>query len=296
MNDKITGYIILTIISIVLIAPMVYVLWRFFTPLEIRTVDFGTISSMEFFSNQDPVRIKGVQVGVIRDISMLENHAIVQIESKKPLEIHEGYSIFVFQKGILSDKYVLINPGDPSAPIIDKRKILTGTFVNGPSDIIAYSDKLRTSIRKLTDLTTLLKDGTTEKESFIVQFSKMSSKIDSISGSIIMSENALNTFFETKKDSINFIFDKIGSLTDTLQSSLPLILTDLNKQIISIEKLMKDIDLLISKSEPIIDTLSNSKNTIWQNDLKILQKDLGDLRTLLKDIRYDGLKLPVRAW
>ncbi|MCB0220078.1 MAG: MCE family protein [Chrysiogenetes bacterium] len=62
---------------------------------------------------ESPVRVAGVQVGLIDKISLERGQARVEVRVRADLEMHENARAMVKSSGLLGDRYIEIDPGTP---------------------------------------------------------------------------------------------------------------------------------------------------------------------------------------
>src|SRR5437763_10387517 len=69
--------------------------------------------------NKSPVRIAGVRKGKVKDIEVLPNgKARVTMEIDDDVPIHSNSTARVTNLGLLGEKYIELNPGTQSAPVL----------------------------------------------------------------------------------------------------------------------------------------------------------------------------------
>jgi ABC-type transporter Mla subunit MlaD len=295
MKDRTLGYIVLAILFFFLLTPAAYLLYKSMAPVETRTIEFDSVNSMSFLTKQDPVRIKGFETGIVKNVYFYNMKTRVEIETIEPLKIYNGYNITVTAKGFMGDRFISIYPGDSCTGLINKNDILKGEFLPGPAEAIAYVNKLQVAIGTLDELTMKFKEGFGNSPSFITKFKKVSSQFDSLSSSVVFFSKELQ-LQSVKIDSIVRYLDQIHSLSDTMSTSLP-------KMIASVEDLLKKTDLLVIRIDSLLNSsttfvskLSEPESIVFKDYLSDLQKKLTYLRKAIREFDSDGIRLPIRPW
>lgn len=296
MNDKILGYIILMIIALFVLSPIVYVCYIFFSPRQTLVVEFPNVRSTSFLNPQDAVRFKGIQVGVVSEIQLHNNHALVKLKTDNSFRMHEGYEVIAYLKGLMGDRYVKISNGDQVQPVIPQTAILNGSIVEGPTEILAYIMQLRKIIHEMNNIVILLKDGSEHKTSFLTKFNSIVSKTDTISTDLIAIIEKSGNIIEQNRDSLETFMIKAFRITDSINQNIPEMIQDIDKIVTSTSLLLKKVELFSIQTDSMITQFLKPDNLIWKNDLKMLQDELKSLREVLIDIKGDGIKLPVRPW
>jgi hypothetical protein len=294
MNDRLLGYFILTVLVAILLIPAVFLVKQNLTPKQICVVEFNNIESISFVSKQDPVRLQGVQIGVVRDIKISNDKTLILLELSKPVKFFKGYTITAFLKGLMGDRYISIQQGDQRSEPLSDNIILKGKFLDGPAEIVAYVGRFRALLVNLNTIVSSLKDGTLEKKSFVNQFTAFYQKVDTLSIAICTLSKNIDMKMDKNKDTIQFILGQVISISDSLSNKLPEILSKTKATLSSTQNFITQADLFISKTDTFVSGIEDSKSIFWQNDIKNLQTDLQSLRKMLYDLRVDGLCLPVR--
>jgi ABC-type transporter Mla subunit MlaD len=294
MANRILGYVIIALILTVLSIPIVVFMRQELTPSTNATIRFNDVRTVGFLNKQDPVRVKGAVVGTVTKIDRDRTTAIVTIEITKPVQLYDDYSITAFLKGLMGERFVSINPGTlTNAPVMFDKE-LNGTFLAGPSEVIAYVTMLMNVLKDLNALVVRLRDGDSVNQSFVKQFHDISAKADTLSLSINKTALSLDNLLDKKRDTIKSFLGTTMKLTDTLSTELPLLIEKINKTVTVTNDFLVKIDSFISKSDTVIASLNDTDNILWKDDLKKLQTDLIEVRRVLKEIQTDGLKLPLR--
>lgn len=294
MGDRFFGYCILSILMIIILLPAGFVFKHSLNHAEIRTIEFGKIKSISFLNEQDPVRVRGVQVGFVKRITFSKENTFVEISISKPLILYSGYSITAYLKGFMGDRYVSIYQGNSNSNQIDKDTILKGNFLNGPTEIIANVGKLKTVLHLFNDIAIAFKDGTAEKTSYVKQFTNFAQKTDTLTNTFYTISKNIDIAINRNKDTIQHLVTQTKQLTDSLSDNIPVLISDLHKTISSTENLIKQIDTYLTKADAIFSKLENSEMVLWKNDIKDIQKNLKSLDELLIDLRVNGLQINAR--
>jgi ABC-type transporter Mla subunit MlaD len=294
MTNRILGYVIITIILTVLSIPFVVFIRQELAPSTIATIRFNDVRTVGFLNKQDPVRVKGAQVGTVTKIDREGTTANVTIKITKPVQLYDNYSITAFLKGLMGERFVSINPGTSTNTPVMLDKELSGTFLAGPSEVIAYVTMLINVLRDLNALVVRLRDGDSVNQSFVKQFHDISAKADTLSLSINKTALSLDNLLDKKRDTIKSFLGTTMKLTDTLSAEIPLLIEKINKTVSVTNDFLVKIDSFVNKTDTVVASLNNADNILWKDDLRKLQTDLTEVRRVIKEIQTDGLKLPLR--
>jgi len=294
MSNRVLGYVIITVILAVLSIPLVVFIRQELAPSTMATIRFEDVRTVGFLNKQDPVRVKGAVVGTVIKIDRDGTTVIVTIKITKPIQLYDDYSVTAFLKGLMGERFVSINPGTSSHTPVSLDTQLSGTFLEGPSEVIAYVTMLINVLRDLNALVVRLRDGDSVNQSFIKQFHDISAKADTLSLSINKTALSLDNMLDKNRDTIQSFLGATMKLTDTLSGELPLLIEKINKTVTVTNDFLVKIDSFVSKTDTVLASLNSADNILWKDDLKKLQTDLAEVRRILNEIRNDGLKLPLR--
>jgi ABC-type transporter Mla subunit MlaD len=296
MNNRIIGYIVIITIILLLVLPAGFLIWQASTPKSIRKISFDDVQGLSFLAIQDPVRMLGVEVGVVTGIEFNAGSAIITIKTSTKIILHEGYSIFVNPKGVMGDQYLTIMPGNPLRPEVPSDHMLYGKASIGPDEAISYVNKLQETIHTLNVLILTLKQGTTAKKSLITQMWKVTNSIDTIARSLLSTFMEIDTVLQTNCTNATVSLDKARILVPVLTDSLPAVISHINNLLTSISILFTTTVTFLEQTDSVVSKINNPNLIIWKNYQTTIINKLSDLRYLINTIGSDTITLPVRLW
>lgn len=290
------GYFIIAVLFLFLLTPVSYLIWKSYSPVELRTIQFDKINTVSFLNIQDPVRINGVEIGSVRSINNKGRKTLVQVELFHPVNIYKGYRVIVAVKGLMGDRYLAIEPGDPGAELIDKNNFLDGEFQIGPTEAVAYAEKLCSEVHRLSLLIKDFKDGTATSISFVNRFNEAMNEFDTLSTTVTSISKELEKDLSGNLDSLSEFIIQTSLLTGKLSGSVPGIMTDIEDMIAKTDKLVMQVDTLISKSTDAASYMEGARLDELGNFIKKVRKNLASLHATINNIKSGGFQLPVRLW
>jgi phospholipid/cholesterol/gamma-HCH transport system substrate-binding protein len=118
----------------------------------------GTFASAVNIGPKSPVRIAGVNVGVVKSIKRVGNTGVVSMEiSKAGLPIHTDATLKIRARILLEGNWwVELQPGTPSAPTLSSGAMIPVTQTSDPVQLDQVLDALNTDTR--ANLQTLLSE------------------------------------------------------------------------------------------------------------------------------------------
>lgn len=96
---------------------------------------------------KSPVKIAGVEIGKVRDISLEAGKARVELAVSRGVKLHQDAHARVASTGIIGTKYMEMNPGSVNAPLLKEGDAITGITILGVEESIAQA---LSSIKELT--------------------------------------------------------------------------------------------------------------------------------------------------
>ena len=296
MNDRILGYIVICIVTIFLILPIGYLLWQSQEPVIVRTIAFKGVTSLSFLSRQDPVRVKGVEVGVVRDITIKNSTAYVKIETDNSFTIFSNYYIAITAKGVMGDRYLTIQPGDLYHPVVPPDSLLYGVIGINIDDALPHIGKLKAAVHKLAIFSEQLKSGTKQRQSLITEIWQITSDLDSIFRNVVFLIEEMDHSLQGGFDSAIVILDKAMTVTNTLSDSLPGVITTFDDLSTTIDTALIKIESLYRSADTVVTKLKDPQRYIWKKHTDSVTNKLTKLQELFKEIQGDSLTLPVKLW
>ncbi|KMQ49565.1 hypothetical protein CHISP_3523 [Chitinispirillum alkaliphilum] len=290
MSDRKLGYIIISAFLILVLSIAGTVIWHIFLPQHTRIIEFSEVGSLEI---QDPVHVKGVYAGQVKDIYLQGQKTHVKIKMHKPVVLHQGYIISLSSKGVMGDRYISIYPGPENAPIIDTNTILSGNFELGPSEALAFVDDLYEYVLTLRKITTDLYLGTPEQASLVSLFETLTLTIDSISMKLLHATAVIDNDLSKHIASLGSFIEKAWAITFTATEKFPEIATATEDLTQKAENLISEVEKVVVMSDSLIEAFGDSTLFIWNSDLDSLRDSFRSIRELIKEIREEGLILPV---
>ena len=294
MNNRIVGYAVIFFLITFLLVPAVYFSVRVLAPVHHRTIVFEGVNTLNFLHIEDPVRVRGVEVGLVRSISWKDNKTYVQIETKSELPIHAGYRIIAEDKGLMGDRYVAILPGDTALPLLYKKEILKGFYLMALTEAIAYVDKLEGMVDSVNSIVRELRHGSASKPSLITRFNDVARQLDSITISLKSVLLKTDRAIGKKGDSLARFAQKVGAFSDSLSSAVPETVASITSIIAKTGKLLTDVDSLTRSADSLVERLDSKETFALNEKCRTLRDQLRALKDAVNDLQEYGLKLPVK--
>lgn len=294
MSDRSLGYSVILFLIVFVVIPALYLSSKAFAPAHHRTIVFDSINTGSFLRIQDPVRLKGFEVGTVRSIIWNNGKTVVMIETDQHLLIHSDYSIIAEAKGYMGDRYLEIEPGHETAPLVDEKKQLLGVFPMGPTESIALMGKLGKTVDSIAKITSVLRNGSAGKPSFISSFRSVMSSLDSISASLSQVLTDADRIIGHGFDSLSRKLVKTDTLSRRLTAAVPETIASLESVLAKTEKLISAADTLIANADRLIKKVNGPEAAELAATFIKLKKQIETVRNLVVQLKEKGIALPVK--
>ena len=295
MSDRSLGYAIICLFCVIFCVLCAYCLRPLLSPSQTRVVAFEKIGNLR---NDDQVRFKGISYGTVKKIDLTRKKVFVSIQSRKPRDLHAGYSVITLDAGIMGDRMIMIDDGPENAGVIPPADTLIGAFIPGVSEAVGYMWRLRELVDSLRDMTNLLLQGDKRHRSLVSQTKTVIRSADSLSKSLLRFASAAESAVSSGLDSLDNIVKGATLLTQSVAASSPEFLSMLDKQITKAACLVASIDTGADRLLKTSAGLSKQDNVLWRNDLERLTGNLVKVQTAIAGIQKELLqfKIYLRLW
>lgn len=216
--DQKIGYCILALIALILLGVTLFCINLIKHPAETRIIAFDQVGNLKI---DDPVKLRGMEVGTIKNIQWQSRKILVTIETKATLAIHDGYHIDDRDIGVMGDRIVMIDDGDGAKPCLPKSDTLIGNFHNGISETVGLAWKLREIVDSFVVISAKLLRGTPGNPSFVARVSEAVTSVDSASGALMKIMTRVNADFTSTVDSIDRLASSLADFSRATRDAAP---------------------------------------------------------------------------
>ncbi|MCL2845107.1 MAG: hypothetical protein FWE23_06615 [Chitinivibrionia bacterium] len=262
------------------------------TKVDVLHLEFPYVGDLRF---DDPFTINGYQVGMVKGIKVLgPNRVILDIYMRKPVDIHEGYRLFIGDLGIFGERLVCLENGPSDAPLVNQRDTLSGEYFMGISDMLGRMMELRDFLDTAIAFVGNIHHGSDTTKSIIEWVSDTKNTLDRFFDN-------LNTFsFDMHKD-LPQILEKITNLNNTLNTDLQRFdekLPDILERTSTIIDVADTMLVNIAKIQRIGGDAQNFVDIFDEIDIISLNQSLVGIQRELGEITSEAhrLRLFLRRW
>ncbi len=219
------------------------------------------------------VRVAGVRAGKVKEVSINKGKVEVLFEINKSVKIYKDATAYIGTLGLMGDKYLGINPGNP-----ENGELQSGSIVQS-EEVVSDTDKLIAELSKTAE-----------------EFKKVAQNLN-----IILEENRLtlrqtlinlNTLVTTlneitlqNKENINKTLENLRVLT----SSLETLIDNVNSVVVqnkdNLQSISRDLALILKSIKDDLPTLIANLKELSANLNSIVKSNKSDISKTLIALR-----------
>src|SRR6185503_4580997 len=100
-------------------------------------------------SEGDPVSVRGVKKGIVREVKLLDQAVRVELEVDRDVQLHPDAVIRIANIGFMGEKFLALDPGSASGEF-DASRPIPGRFQSGVPEVISGAGDLITQATELS--------------------------------------------------------------------------------------------------------------------------------------------------
>jgi len=274
-------------------------------PFE-KNVPYKTyLTSITGLKVGDPVRLAGVDVGRITNISILTDKIEIDFEVKPGTQIKTDTVAGLRLTNLLGGQFLGLSFGSPSAPMLEAGGTVRGKdvanidiIVDNLSDVVKDAKSLVNNLNKNQDqvikrVTAILDDNRSNLKEAIANFSSISAKIDRGEGSLalLLNDNKLYADASSAVTSLKDVAGKIDRGEGTIGKLVndDRVYRDASALVADLRVGTKDLNASLHDVREITAKINRGEGTIG----KLIQDDslYTDLRDASKNINQIAQKI-----
>ena len=241
---KIVGYSVIALIIAGTIAMFGFLAYHQKQKVGVIYTEFPHIGELQ---RDDAFEVNGKQVGTVGKIKKLgPSRVIVTINLRRPIEIHEGFRLYIGDVGIMGERMVFLENGAQEAPLVNLADTLAGEYQMGMSDMLGRMPEVREFLDNVITFVRNIQQGTDSARSFIDWLSSAEEKIDRVALS------AANATQQWDKD-LPEILQKINNLTESFNRDL----TNFGGKL---PEIFEKTNAIIEKCDTLLTNIAKIKN------------------------------------
>jgi phospholipid/cholesterol/gamma-HCH transport system substrate-binding protein len=282
---------VLALLSAVILGASGYVANLLIYPAHQRVINLDHIGSLQ---RDDPIRLRGAQIGHISAIVSRDDRVLVTVNLAEPVEIHRNYQVSVAEKGILGERFLVLEPGDDSAPLLGERDTLTATFAPGIAEVMGQAWKLEPAIKTLAGQVDALRFGSNGKPSLVSQMQAAFTALDSFSLRLQSASQILSTELGGQLVRIDSMITTTDRTLGSVSAATPELVQNLQKTLQQLTGTVASLEQAIDQINTVARQLNDPKNLLWSDQLFRLQEELQAIKRIINELNESALRLKLR--
>jgi phospholipid/cholesterol/gamma-HCH transport system substrate-binding protein len=251
----------------------------------------------------DPVVVNGVRKGAVANISLAGARVCVVIKLDKDVPLTDSCRIMVQNIGLMGERMVgilLSEKGKPCRPNAKGSVVyLQGGFDSGIAEAMGMVGTVMNDVRTLIANVSTIVDSTMGDTAFVKAFRRIVSRLDTVTR---LTQSLVRDNREKLNKSVTNIAtvtSDIKELLDSNKAQLSTIVsngTQLTRQALTIAGKVDSITGSLSTMVARIEKGQGSLGLLMTDEqfYRDLKKSIGDLDSLVNDVKEDGLKLRLK--
>ncbi len=225
--------------------------------MKTMVLEFDSVAGL---NDKSDVRMAGVLIGKVQDITLENGRAIVTLDVENSVEIREGTTALVANLGLLGEKYIELIPGDPDAPLmtdLEARRIRGGALAS-IDDVTEQISKIAEDVKAVTASLRNAMGGPTGEQ-----------RMEEIVENLRQITERVRSILDVNEDNVNASADNIRRITEDLRVEIPRIANSIDRFASSVSDTVtenrEDVRVVVENLRVLSDDLKRTVDNI--NDI-----------------------------
>lgn len=286
---------------VVLLAIVILVFGMFFLnekdPRETFHTYYLRFTQVSTLVLDDPVKVNGVKMGKVEDISLAGHRVVVRIRLRTDVKIPKDSEIRVQNIGIMGERQIGMILGDAEtywAP----NDTINGQFDAGIAEALGLAGEVCDSTKVLLESVKAALNGTIASPDFQDRFRTILAKAESLEDRLMTMVNTTDPQLKKSLASLNEVMGKVDALVDGVKPPLDGLFANADKVIGNADGLVGELEGVTKHLDELIAKVQSKNNTVGVllSDRKLhddLVKTVHSADSLFRVILHDGLDVNV---
>ncbi len=286
---------------VVLLAIVILVFGMFFLnekdPRETFNTFYLRFTQVSTLVLDDPVKVNGVKMGKVEDISLAGHRVVVRIRLRTDVKIPKDSEIRVQNIGIMGERQIGMILGDAEtywAP----GDTINGQFDAGIAEALGLAGEVCDSTKVLLESVKAALNSTIASPDFQDRFRTILAKAESLEDRLMVMVNTTDPQLKKSLNNLNEVMGKVDALVDGVKPPIDGLFANADKVIGNADGLMNELEGVTKHLDELIAKVQSRDNTvgILLSDRKLhddLVKTVHSADSLFRVILHDGLDVNV---
>ena len=286
---------------VVLLAVVILVFGMFFLnekdPRETFNTFYLRFSQVSTLVLDDPVKVNGVKMGKVEDISLAGHRVVVRIRLRTDVKIPKDSEIRVQNIGIMGERQIGMILGDAEtywAP----GDTINGQFDAGIAEALGLAGEVCDSTKVLLESVKEALNGTIANPDFQERFRTILAKAESLEDRLMTMVNTTDPQIKKSLNGLNDVMGKVETLVDGVKPPMDNLFANADKVVGNADHLVSELEGVTKHLDELIAKVQSKDNTmgILLSDRALhddLVKTIHSADSLFRVILHDGLDINV---
>ena len=286
---------------VVLLAIVILVFGMFFLnekdPRETFHTYYLRFTQVSTLVLDDPVKVNGVKMGKVEDISLAGHRVVVRIRLRTDVKIPKDSEIRVQNIGIMGERQIGMILGDAESYWAPGDTI-NGQFDAGIAEALGLAGEVCDSTKVLLESVKSALNGTIANPEFQDRFKTLLVKAEGLEDRLMTMVNTTDPQLKKSLASLNEVMGKVDALVEGVKPPLDGLFANADKVIGNADGLVNELEGVTKHLDELIAKVQSKDNTVGVllSDRKLhddLVKTVHSADSLFRVILHDGLDVNV---
>ena len=286
---------------VVLLAVVILVFGMFFLnekdPRETFNTFYLRFTQVSTLVLDDPVKVNGVKMGKVEDISLAGHRVVVRIRLRTDVKIPKDSEVRVQNIGIMGERQIGMILGDAEtywAP----GDTINGQFDAGIAEALGLAGEVCDSTKVLLESVKEALNGTIANPDFQERFRTILAKAESLEDRLMTMVNTTDPQIKKSLNGLNDVMGKVETLVDGVKPPMDNLFANADKVVGNADHLVSELEGVTKHLDELIAKVQSKDNTmgILLSDRALhddLVKTIHSADSLFRVILHDGLDINV---
>ena len=286
---------------VVLLAVVILVFGMFFLnakdPRETFNTFYLRFTQVSTLVLDDPVKVNGVKMGKVEDISLAGHRVVVRIRLRTDVKIPKDSEVRVQNIGIMGERQIGMILGDAEtywAP----GDTINGQFDAGIAEALGLAGEVCDSTKVLLESVKEALNGTIANPDFQERFRTILAKAESLEDRLMTMVNTTDPQIKKSLNGLNEVMGKVETLVEGVKPPMDNLFANADKVVGNADHLVSELEGVTKHLDELIAKVQSKDNTvgILLSDRALhddLVKTIHSADSLFRVILHDGLDINV---
>jgi phospholipid/cholesterol/gamma-HCH transport system substrate-binding protein len=266
-------------------------------PRETFNTFYLRFSQVSTLVLDDPVKVNGVKMGKVEDISLAGHRVVVRIRLRTDVKIPKDSEIRVQNIGIMGERQIGMILGDAESYWAPGDTI-NGQFDAGIAEALGLAGEVCDSTKVLLESVKEALNGTIANPDFQERFRTILAKAESLEDRLMTMVNTTDPQIKKSLNGLNDVMGKVETLVDGVKPPMDNLFANADKVVGNADHLVSELEGVTKHLDELIAKVQSKDNTmgILLSDRALhddLVKTIHSADSLFRVILHDGLDINV---